>query len=92
MRAFEVLDDEKQGFISEADLTKILTEEGEPFNPEELEELMSNAKAPDKCGGIDPNLGDRAGLFSTALSREHLALLARRWSALPRARSVVVIN
>ena len=61
MRAFEVLDDEKQGFISEADLTKILTEEGEPFNPEELEELMSNAKAPDKHGAIGATNWDRPG-------------------------------
>mmetsp|Transcript_35678 Transcript_35678/g.93261 ORF Transcript_35678/g.93261 Transcript_35678/m.93261 type:complete len:190 (+) Transcript_35678:41-610(+) len=48
LKAFQVLDAEGQGFLTEEDLTKILLEEGEPFKQEEVEEMMVQAKALDR--------------------------------------------
>ncbi|XP_018412563.1 PREDICTED: EF-hand calcium-binding domain-containing protein 2 [Nanorana parkeri] len=47
-RAFEVLDDKKKGFLTKEELIKYMTEEGEPFTQEEMEEMVSAAVDPDK--------------------------------------------
>ncbi|XP_078085627.1 dynein regulatory complex protein 8 [Mustelus asterias] len=48
LRAFEVLDQTKNGYLTQEELTKYLTEEGEPFTQEEMEEMLSAAVDPDK--------------------------------------------
>ncbi|XP_069786948.1 dynein regulatory complex protein 8 isoform X3 [Narcine bancroftii] len=48
LQAFEVLDKNKNGYLTQEELTKYLTEEGEPFTQEEMEELLSAAVDPDK--------------------------------------------
>ncbi|XP_071962487.1 dynein regulatory complex protein 8-like [Antedon mediterranea] len=48
LKAFEVLDSERKGHLTTEDITKYITEEGEPFTPEELEEMLSAAVDPDK--------------------------------------------
>ncbi|XP_053389391.1 dynein regulatory complex protein 8-like [Mercenaria mercenaria] len=48
LKAFQVLDNEGKGYLSQEELTKYMTEEGEPFNQEELEEMLSAAVDPDK--------------------------------------------
>uniref|UniRef100_UPI00398F07CA dynein regulatory complex protein 8 n=1 Tax=Pristiophorus japonicus TaxID=55135 RepID=UPI00398F07CA len=48
LRAFEVLDLNKKGYLTQDELTKFLTEEGEPFTQEEMEEMLSAAVDPDK--------------------------------------------
>ncbi|XP_073485265.1 dynein regulatory complex protein 8 [Aquarana catesbeiana] len=47
-RAFEVLDEKKKGFLTKEELIKYMTEEGEPFTQEEMEEMISAAVDPDK--------------------------------------------
>ncbi|XP_072266547.1 dynein regulatory complex protein 8 [Pyxicephalus adspersus] len=47
-RAFEVLDDKKNGFLTKEELMRYMTEEGEPFTQEEMEEMISAAVDPDK--------------------------------------------
>ncbi|XP_055988992.1 dynein regulatory complex protein 8 [Sorex fumeus] len=46
LRAFEVLDPSKRGFLSKDELIKYMTEEGEPFSQEEMEEMLSAAIDP----------------------------------------------
>ncbi|XP_066886850.1 dynein regulatory complex protein 8 isoform X1 [Kogia breviceps] len=46
-RAFEVLDPAKRGFLSKEELIKYMTEEGEPFSQEEMEEMLSAAVDPE---------------------------------------------
>eukprot|EP00729_Bicosta_minor_P012265 gene12265-27565_t len=48
LRAFQIMDTETQGFMTEDQLSKYLCEEGEKFTPEEFEEMMSAAKDVDK--------------------------------------------
>ena len=48
MKAFEVLDTEKADFLEVEDFQKLMTEEGEPFTQEEVEEMLSAAVDPDK--------------------------------------------
>ncbi|XP_069464106.1 dynein regulatory complex protein 8 isoform X2 [Ambystoma mexicanum] len=48
LRAFEVLDKQKRGYLTKEDLTKYMTLEGEPFTQDEMEEMMSAAVDPDK--------------------------------------------
>ncbi|XP_002740446.1 dynein regulatory complex protein 8-like [Saccoglossus kowalevskii] len=48
LKAFEVLDSEKKGHLTIEEITKYMTEEGEPFTQEELEEMSSAAVDPDK--------------------------------------------
>ncbi|XP_066092989.1 dynein regulatory complex protein 8 isoform X2 [Saccopteryx bilineata] len=47
LRAFEVLDTAKRGFLSKEELVKYMTEEGEPFSQEEMEEMLSAAIDPE---------------------------------------------
>ncbi|XP_054550927.1 dynein regulatory complex protein 8 isoform X2 [Talpa occidentalis] len=47
LRAFEVLDPDKLGFIPKEELIKFMTEEGEPFSQEEMEEMLSAAIGPE---------------------------------------------
>uniref|UniRef100_A0A8C9ACT3 EF-hand calcium binding domain 2 n=1 Tax=Prolemur simus TaxID=1328070 RepID=A0A8C9ACT3_PROSS len=47
LRAFEVLDSAKRGFLTKEELIKYMTEEGEPFSQEEMEEMLSAAIDPD---------------------------------------------
>ncbi|KAG2467726.1 DRC8 protein, partial [Polypterus senegalus] len=44
----EVLDQEKKGYLTPEQLTKFMSEEGEPFTQEEMEEMLSAAVDPDK--------------------------------------------
>ncbi|MBZ3891796.1 EF-hand calcium-binding domain-containing protein 2 [Sciurus carolinensis] len=44
--AFEVLDSAKRGFLTKEELVKYMTEEGEPFSQEEMEEMLSAAIDP----------------------------------------------
>ncbi|XP_004605586.1 dynein regulatory complex protein 8 isoform X2 [Sorex araneus] len=46
LQAFEVLDPEKRGYLSKDELIKYMTEEGEPFSQEEMEEMLSAAIDP----------------------------------------------
>uniref|UniRef100_A0A8D1UB72 EF-hand calcium binding domain 2 n=1 Tax=Sus scrofa TaxID=9823 RepID=A0A8D1UB72_PIG len=47
LRAFEVLDPAKRGFLTKEELIKYMTEEGEPFSQEEMEEMLSAAIDPE---------------------------------------------
>ncbi|XP_027596803.1 dynein regulatory complex protein 8 isoform X2 [Pipra filicauda] len=47
LHAFEALDENKCGYITKEDLVKYLTEEGEPFTEEEMEEMLSIALDPE---------------------------------------------
>ncbi|XP_031515985.1 dynein regulatory complex protein 8 isoform X4 [Papio anubis] len=47
LRAFEVLDSAKRGFLTKDELIKYMTEEGEPFSQEEMEEMLSAAIDPE---------------------------------------------
>ncbi|XP_059136252.1 dynein regulatory complex protein 8 isoform X1 [Peromyscus eremicus] len=47
LRAFEVLDPARRGFLTKDELVKFMTEEGEPFSQEEMEEMLSAAIDPD---------------------------------------------
>uniref|UniRef100_A0A8D2DW58 EF-hand domain-containing protein n=1 Tax=Sciurus vulgaris TaxID=55149 RepID=A0A8D2DW58_SCIVU len=47
LRAFEVLDFAKRGFLTKEELVKFMTEEGEPFSQEEMEEMLSAAIDPE---------------------------------------------
>ncbi|KAM9018043.1 dynein regulatory complex protein 8 isoform 2-T2 [Ara ararauna] len=47
LHAFEVLDEKKCGYITKEDLVKYLTEEGEPFTEEEMENMLSVALDPE---------------------------------------------
>eukprot|EP00033_Pygsuia_biforma_P001802 GCRY01002014.1.p1 GENE.GCRY01002014.1~~GCRY01002014.1.p1 ORF type:complete len:163 (-),score=40.66 GCRY01002014.1:411-899(-) len=44
LKAFEVLDPERKGFIDAAVLAEMLENEGEPFSPEEIEEFLSSCQ------------------------------------------------
>merc|ERR1712087_37769 len=48
VKAFQVLDVEGKGYITQEEPSKYMTEEGEPFTSEELEEMMSQALDPEK--------------------------------------------
>ncbi|XP_012695433.1 dynein regulatory complex protein 8 [Clupea harengus] len=48
LQAFEVLDQQKKGHLDPEELTKYMTQEGEPFTQEEMEEMLSAALDPDK--------------------------------------------
>jgi len=48
LRAFEVLDAEGKGYLSQEEISKFMTEEGEPFTQEELEEMLSAAVDPEQ--------------------------------------------
>lgn len=48
LKAFQVLDSENKGYLTQEDLTKYMSEEGEPFTQEELEEMLSAAIDPEK--------------------------------------------
>ncbi|XP_059841544.1 dynein regulatory complex protein 8 isoform X1 [Hypanus sabinus] len=48
LRAFQVLDKNNNGYLTQEELTKYLTQEGEPFTQEEMEEMLSAAVDPDK--------------------------------------------
>ncbi|XP_072545022.1 dynein regulatory complex protein 8 [Salminus brasiliensis] len=48
LQAFEVLDQQKKGHLDPEELTRYLTQEGEPFTQEEVEEMLSAAVDPDK--------------------------------------------
>ncbi|KAM8950348.1 dynein regulatory complex protein 8 isoform 3-T3 [Lycaon pictus] len=43
----EVLDPSKRGFLTKEELIKYMTEEGEPFSQEEMEEMLSAAIDPE---------------------------------------------
>ncbi|XP_039766857.1 dynein regulatory complex protein 8-like [Ornithorhynchus anatinus] len=45
--AFEILDPSKQGHLTKEELVKFMTEEGEPFTQEEMEEMLSAAVDPE---------------------------------------------
>ncbi|XP_013069239.1 dynein regulatory complex protein 8-like [Biomphalaria glabrata] len=48
LKAFQVLDIESKGYLTLEELSKCMTEDGEPFTQEELEEMISAAVDPDK--------------------------------------------
>ncbi|KAM9466827.1 dynein regulatory complex protein 8 [Clarias gariepinus] len=48
LQAFEVLDQQKNGYLEPKELVKYLTQEGEPFSQEEMDEMLSAALDPDK--------------------------------------------
>merc|ERR1712179_118293 len=48
LRAFQVLDSEGKGYLSPEELQKYMTEDGEPFQQEEIEEMLSAAVDPEK--------------------------------------------
>uniref|UniRef100_A0A6I8NM71 EF-hand domain-containing protein n=1 Tax=Ornithorhynchus anatinus TaxID=9258 RepID=A0A6I8NM71_ORNAN len=47
LRAFEVLDPSQRGHLTKEELVKFMTEEGEPFTQEEMEEMLSAAVDPE---------------------------------------------
>ncbi|XP_035178788.1 dynein regulatory complex protein 8 [Oxyura jamaicensis] len=47
LHAFEALDENKCGYLTKDELVKHMTEEGEPFTEEEMEEMLSNALDPE---------------------------------------------
>ncbi|XP_026855658.2 dynein regulatory complex protein 8 isoform X3 [Electrophorus electricus] len=48
LQAFEVLDQQKRGYLEPEELSKYLMQEGETFTQEEMEEMLSAALDPDK--------------------------------------------
>ncbi|XP_029902309.1 dynein regulatory complex protein 8 [Myripristis murdjan] len=48
LQAFEVLDQQKKGYLEPEELTKFMTQEGEPFTQQEMEEMLSAAVDPEK--------------------------------------------
>ncbi|KAJ8288680.1 hypothetical protein COCON_G00013390 [Conger conger] len=48
LQAFEVLDQEKKGYLEPEELKRFMTQEGEPFSNDEMEEMLSAAVDPDK--------------------------------------------
>ncbi|KAJ8393059.1 hypothetical protein AAFF_G00069630 [Aldrovandia affinis] len=48
LQAFELLDPEKKGYLEPEELKKFMTQEGEPFSHDEMEEMLSAAVDPDK--------------------------------------------
>ncbi|TRY98441.1 hypothetical protein DNTS_017498 [Danionella cerebrum] len=48
LQAFEVLDQQKKGHLEPGELSRYLTQEGEPFTQEEMDEMLSAAVDPDK--------------------------------------------
>ncbi|KAG9336092.1 hypothetical protein JZ751_002439 [Albula glossodonta] len=48
IQAFEVLDQEKKGYLEPEELKKFMTQEGEPFSNDEMEEMLSASVDPDK--------------------------------------------
>ncbi|KAL0969328.1 hypothetical protein UPYG_G00225640 [Umbra pygmaea] len=48
LQAFEVLDQQKKGHLEAEELTKYMTQEGEPFSPEEMNEMLTAALDPDR--------------------------------------------
>ena len=48
LKAFQVLDNEKKGYLTTEEFTKYFTTEGEPLIEEELEEMLRQAVNPDK--------------------------------------------
>lgn len=48
LKAFEVLDQDKKSHITPEELKKVLTEEGEPFSQEEMDEMLQAAIDPDR--------------------------------------------
>jgi Ca2+-binding EF-hand superfamily protein len=47
MKAFQTLDADGNGFLTQDQLTKLMMEEGEPFTQEEMEEMLSAAINPE---------------------------------------------
>ena len=47
-KAFEVLDQDNKGYLTTEELTKYVTESGEPFTQEEMEEMISASVDPDQ--------------------------------------------
>uniref|UniRef100_A0A8B9UZR0 EF-hand calcium binding domain 2 n=1 Tax=Anas zonorhyncha TaxID=75864 RepID=A0A8B9UZR0_9AVES len=47
LHAFEALDENKCGYLTKDELVKHMTEEGEPFTEEEIEEMLSSALDPE---------------------------------------------
>uniref|UniRef100_A0A667WYM0 EF-hand calcium binding domain 2 n=1 Tax=Myripristis murdjan TaxID=586833 RepID=A0A667WYM0_9TELE len=45
---FQVLDQQKKGYLEPEELTKFMTQEGEPFTQQEMEEMLSAAVDPEK--------------------------------------------
>ncbi|RMC12578.1 hypothetical protein DUI87_10099 [Hirundo rustica rustica] len=52
LHAFEALDENKCGYITKEDLVKHLTEEGEPFTQEEMEDMLAVALDPEKTNAL----------------------------------------
>lgn len=48
LKAFLVLDQDGKGYLTQDELAKYMTEDGEPFQQEELEEMLSAAVDPEK--------------------------------------------
>ncbi|XP_013416114.1 EF-hand calcium-binding domain-containing protein 2 [Lingula anatina] len=48
LKALMTLDVEHKGHLTQEEITKYMTTEGEPFTPEEMEEMLSAAVDPDK--------------------------------------------
>uniref|UniRef100_A0A8B9QLT3 EF-hand calcium binding domain 2 n=1 Tax=Apteryx owenii TaxID=8824 RepID=A0A8B9QLT3_APTOW len=47
LHAFEALDENKCGYLTKEELVKYMTEEGEPFTQEEMEDMLSAALEPE---------------------------------------------
>ena len=47
LQAFGVLDPAKHGFLSKGELINYMSEEGQPFSQEEMEEMLSAAIDPE---------------------------------------------
>lgn len=48
LKAFVVLDTEAKGYLTSEEITKFMSEEGEPFTQEEMEEMLSAAIDPER--------------------------------------------
>ncbi|XP_021377985.1 EF-hand calcium-binding domain-containing protein 2-like isoform X2 [Mizuhopecten yessoensis] len=48
LKAFQVLDHDNKGHLTQEDLAKYMSEDGEPFQQEEMEEMLSAAVDPEK--------------------------------------------
>lgn len=48
LRAFQVMDTDNKGYLTQEELTKFMTEEGEILSPDEMEEMLGAAVDPEK--------------------------------------------
>ena len=47
LQAFQILDSENKGYLTEEEITNFMTKEGEPFSQEEMQEMIEASIDPE---------------------------------------------